>query len=364
MINSMDSLLEFKNRLDAQLLLRTANNPTSLTLSAQEMFDLAKAISSIKEDNQLLRHDLNVIQKVLQKINNRDILKSILFKQPELVENHKKPRLAFVYREKCEESVPLSLVSIIHEANSWAHDFNVGNVYASLTDPEISAAILEVLQIRLARDVNLESLPQTDFMTLVAGVPKPLIQHALGRFIFFCFDQWLIFTESPNRELYSVLDSYFQMRFGKKFNQLSKSVKSHSAFQNPQSKSTLSLQDEKLTIEDIIFLAFDDLNDKRHENSAMTAKIITDLKEFIHRIPRSLKLPRSLPQAPSVIKGSVRTFSTMTHKFAIPTSSSLSPVRLQSPPMALRGWNLPMVKTNGLRLTKSFKFMFRTVRKF
>lgn len=157
-----------------------------------------------------------------------------------------------------------------------------------------------------------------------------------------------------------VLNSCFQLRFGKFFTQLSESVKSHSTFQNPQSQSTLNLQDEKLTIEDVIFWAFDDLND-RHKNSAMAAKIVTDLKEFINRIPRT---SRSFPQAPLVIKGSVRTFSTMTHKFAIPTSSSFSSIKLQSPSMALRGWKSPMVKTNGLGLAKSFKFMFRTVRKF
>ena len=193
----MDSILEFQSKLVAEL----AHEPASLTLSAQEMIDLVKTVSllhqyvkSVNEDSQLLREDVKLLrqdldftQKNLQKINRRDLLNSILLKQPELVEKHKKLRLAFVPNEKHKENVTSSLVSLLHEANVLAHNVTVENVYASLNDPEISTAILEVLQNRLSKNANLESLPQNEFITLVAGIPKLLIQQALGRFLSFFF---------------------------------------------------------------------------------------------------------------------------------------------------------------------------------
>lgn len=222
MTNFMDSILEFQSKLNAELA-QTINEPASLTLSAQEMIDLVKTISSLhqyvksideksqlvrqdnqllKEDvksvkknnqllrkeNQLLRQDVDFTQKNLQKINRRDLLNSILLKQPQLVEKHEKLRLAFVPGEQHKEHVTSFSVFLVHEANVLAHDISVENVYGSLNDPEIFTAIFEVLQIRLAENANLESLFQNDLMILVAGVPKLLIQQAFGRFLFFFFD--------------------------------------------------------------------------------------------------------------------------------------------------------------------------------
>lgn len=215
MTNSMDSILEFQSKLAAELA-QAINEPASRTLSAQEMIDLVKTIDSLhqyvksvneesqltRQDSQLVRQDnellkekyklvlqkLDSLQKTLQTIKSRDILNSVLLKQPELIKKHEKLRLAFVPGKKYQKNVTSPLLPLVDEANFLAHDFSVENVYASLNDPEISTAILEVLQTRLSENANLESLPQDDFMTLVAGVPKCLIQQALGRFLSFFFD--------------------------------------------------------------------------------------------------------------------------------------------------------------------------------
>ena len=101
----------------------------------------------------------------------------------------------------------------------------------------------------------------------------------------------------PHQEFYSVIDAYFKIGFGKKNARLSKSIKDHSASQDSKSWSTLNLRDEKMTIDDVIFLAFNDFNDKRHKNSTMAAKIATKLIEFIKLLPQIFKPSYSLSRA-------------------------------------------------------------------
>ena len=151
------------------------------------------------------------------------------------------------------------------------------------------------------------------------------------------------------------------MRFGRQSSRLSQSVQHHPAFQNPESWATLNFQDAELTIDDVIFLAFEALNDKRHNDPIMTTKIATELEKYINLSSQLSKTSYSRPQAASVNEFSTRTFSTVTQRFAISTSSPLT--RIQSPVTALWGWRLPMVKRNRLGLAKSFNFSLRMMRK-
>lgn len=197
----MDQILKLRNKM--KLLLRDRDkdnktNPFILSFQFQKMTDLVEAFDSLPQilkDNKLVKKKIKRVEENykrieenykrveqdLQVIKSRDILNSIQFKQLKLVHKHPKLKLGFVSRSKLENDVDLSLKSLIQDGNVLAHHFAVENVYASLTDPTTFDAIFKVLQQRLSRNVNLESLSRSDFRTLVAGVPVTLIQHALGR---------------------------------------------------------------------------------------------------------------------------------------------------------------------------------------
>ena len=159
----------------------------------QDVKSFKREIEDVKSSQKKVEQELNLVQQSLQSIKRRDILKFIMYKQPKLVEKHKKLSLKFVDREQSKKNHDSTLGLMIQKGNILAHDLTIKNVYASLTDPKTSDAIFKTLRKRLSKDVNLESFFQTSLVTLVAGVPNSLIQHALGKLKLYFFESLINF---------------------------------------------------------------------------------------------------------------------------------------------------------------------------
>lgn len=187
------NILEFANKIFARMnSLPSAPPDTLVTLtdSRENMEKYQKSLTSFIDK-------MDVVLRNQQNIQSRDILNIILTSTPTLIETDENQyRLEFVTTlvstqpspkkpASSKLSAPSELLSplrsVVREANILAHSFTVDTVYESLMDPRISDAIIDELQRQFPTAVNLESMSKPDFITLITGVPEPLIQHALGK---------------------------------------------------------------------------------------------------------------------------------------------------------------------------------------
>ena len=369
-----DSLISFSlsPRQMADFLKAVNELNEKFTSIGKENREIRKENREIRNENREIRNENREILKDLQVIKSRDMLKGIKSQKPKVYFEQNKPRLEFSFSEnRIDASL---LTSFIEDGNKLAHYYTVKNVYACLMDFETSAAIAEDLQNRLSTSFDIKSLSRSEFISVVAGVPKSLIQYALGKFMWFQFEMSnnglfldsFHTTDSLHRKIHSVIETYFGIRFRAKSTLLSKLVKDHPVYQGSQSWPTLNIRDEEQTVDSVIFCTFQNLNTNR-ENPKEASETVTELKHFIKGLSKPIKSHTSSPQisvfrnspspTPSSQTPSVQTlsskpigsYSTVAQKGVILVPSSFHSFNTRPFFMHSRGWRLPLVNIYGLR---------------
>lgn len=134
-----------------------------------------KAFNSIGQALKSLTQELDSVSEDLQSVQSRDLIKAMRWKR--IIPDKHNFRWEIVDREFQKNNAVVN--SVIRHENALTHGFNPKVVYESLMNFKTVDAICEGLQLTHA---NHQSLSKLDFVTLMTGVPVPLIQHALSKF--------------------------------------------------------------------------------------------------------------------------------------------------------------------------------------